>query len=195
MALASVIGVLIPPAAVDAGRTVYRWVQPVEYSSGVLPDDAVSERELSAMTWLRDNSAPADVIATNLHCRPAPNEPYCDARGFWVVGLSGRRAVLEGWAYTDEAQALQGVEGRSYSHQPAPFVERARLNDAVFDDSDLDALLAYFTKMSQLKHDPDAKGAPGPAFANRALAEDGRRIASVETAARSRRRASDRAER
>ncbi len=86
------------------------------------PDDAVSTDdvnyvstpELEAAMWLRDNSGISDVVATNLHCRPAGDErEFCDARGYWFGGLSGRRMVLDGWAYTGEAIALQGNEGRS----------------------------------------------------------------------------------
>ena len=62
------------------------------------------------------------------------------ARGFWVVGLSGRRAVLEGFAYTDEAYAAHGVDGRIFSQQLSPFVERSALNDAVFENGDVAAV-------------------------------------------------------
>jgi hypothetical protein len=140
LALAAVIGVLVPPATVEATRTLYRWLQPVDYTVDADALDYVSAAELSAIEWLRSNSDSNDVIATNLHCRPAPTVANCDARGFWVVGLSGRRAVLEGWAYTVEAQGLQGVDGLAYSRQPAPFVRRARSNEAVFRGSDVEAL-------------------------------------------------------
>lgn len=59
------------------------------------------------MIWVRSNTGVSDTIATNVHCRPVTNQAEgCDSRGFWVAGLTGRRAVLEGWGYTSEAQAL-----------------------------------------------------------------------------------------
>ena len=138
--LACVVGILMPSEIELTARSTYRWAGPVAYPSSVDKPDYLSSGELEAMTWLRSNSDSSDVIVTNVHCRPVQPQAFCDARGFWVVGLSGRRAVLEGWGYTSEAQELQGVGGRVYARQPSPFVERAELNDAVFSTSDLDAL-------------------------------------------------------
>ena len=138
--IASIIGVLVPAEIGLVAQTAYRWAQPVSYPSGVDAPDFLSSDELVAMTWLREHSDQDDVIITNVHCRPVEPVPFCDARGFWVVGLSGRRAVLEGWAYTADAQDLQGVEGRVYARQPSPFVHRATLNDAVFERGDVDAI-------------------------------------------------------
>lgn len=139
-ALAVVIGILIPGEIEFNARAVYRFAQPVEYPDAQGSGDYQTGDELEAMMWLRDNSDPDDVIMTNVHCRPIASVPLCDARGFWVVGLSGRRAVMEGWGYTSEAQALHGVEGRVYARQPSPFAERAALNDAVFDNGDVESL-------------------------------------------------------
>lgn len=139
LALAIAVGAVIPAGAADALQNTYRWVQGVNYRPGAHVVNTLSQGELEAMLWLRSNSDPSDVIVTNVHCQPPTNTPNCNARGFWVVGLSGRRAVLEGWAYTDEAQELQGVGGRIFSNQPAPFVERAQLNDAAMA-GDVDAL-------------------------------------------------------
>ncbi|MFI6833908.1 hypothetical protein ACIBG5_42815 [Kribbella sp. NPDC050241] len=84
--------------------------------------------EASAALWLEKNSAPTDVVATNTWCRPAgPQTPGCDARGYLVSGIAGRRTVMEGWAYTNQAMAEQGVGGRRYTEQLSPWPERVTL--------------------------------------------------------------------
>ncbi|WP_328518919.1 hypothetical protein [Kribbella sp. NBC_00359] len=93
-----------------------RWV--------VYPDEA------SAALWLGSHSAPTDVVATNTWCRPAGAQtPGCDARGYLVSGMAGRRTVMEGWAYTNQAMAAQGVGGRRYTEQPSPWPERVALTN------------------------------------------------------------------
>ncbi|WP_433160704.1 hypothetical protein [Kribbella sp. CA-247076] len=89
--------------------------------------------EESAARWLARNSAPTDVVAANTWCRPAGKlTPGCDARGYLVSGIAGRRTLIEGWAYTNQAMADQGVGGRRYTEQPSPWPERVALtNQAV----------------------------------------------------------------
>jgi hypothetical protein len=90
----------------------------------VYPDEA------SAAVWLGQNSAPTDVVATSTWCRPAgPPKPGCDARGYVVSGIAGRRTLIEGWAYTNQAMAQQGVGGRRYTEQPSPWPDRVALTD------------------------------------------------------------------
>ena len=93
----------------------------------VYPDE-----EASAI-WLGKNSAPTDVVATNTWCRPAGKRTSgCDARGYLVSGIAGRRALIEGWAYTNQAMAEQGVGGRRYTEQPSPWPERVALTTEAF---------------------------------------------------------------
>jgi hypothetical protein len=54
--------------------------------------------------YVRAHSRPGDVIATNMHCVPADRHA-CDTRSFWLAGYAERRVLLEGWAYTDQANA------------------------------------------------------------------------------------------
>ena len=37
--------------------------------------------------------------------------------------------VIEGWAYTNQAMAAQGVGGRRYTEQPSPWPERVALTN------------------------------------------------------------------
>ncbi|MEU4608825.1 hypothetical protein AB0F43_38050 [Kribbella sp. NPDC023972] len=86
--------------------------------------------EESAALWLRKHSAPTDVVAANTWCRPAGKQtPGCDARGYIVSGIAGRRTLIEGWAYTNQAMAEQGVGGRRYTEQPSPWPERVALTN------------------------------------------------------------------
>jgi hypothetical protein len=88
----------------------------------VYPDEA------EAALWLGRHSAPTDVVATTTWCRPAGQTAAgCDARGYLVSGIAGRRTLIEGWAYTSQAMAKQGAGGRRYTEQPAPWPDRVTL--------------------------------------------------------------------
>lgn len=84
--------------------------------------------EQEAATWLGEHSAPNDVVATNTWCRPAGSRtPGCDARGYLVSGIAGRRTLIEGWAYTSQAMANHGRGGLRYTVQASPWPERVAL--------------------------------------------------------------------
>jgi hypothetical protein len=70
------------------------------------------------------------VVATNTWCRPAGSTTAgCDARGYLVSGIAGRRTLIEGWAYTNQAMAKQGNGGRRYTEQPSPWPDRVALTN------------------------------------------------------------------
>jgi hypothetical protein len=86
--------------------------------------------ETAAAQWLGRNSAPDDVVVANTFCRPTgPQRPGCDARGYIVSGLAGRRTLMEGWAYTQQAMATHGVNGLKYIYQPSPWPDRVELTN------------------------------------------------------------------
>jgi hypothetical protein len=90
----------------------------------VYPDEA------GAALWLAGNSRSTDVVASNTWCRPAgPQRPGCDTRGYIVTGIAGRRAVIEGWAYTQQALANHGVGGKRYTQQPSPWPDRVAITE------------------------------------------------------------------
>jgi hypothetical protein len=90
----------------------------------------VYKDEAEAALWLGRNSGPTDVVATNTWCRPAgPPAQGCDARGYLVSGIAGRRTLIEGWAYTNQAMARQGDDGRRYTEQPSPWPDRVALTN------------------------------------------------------------------
>jgi hypothetical protein len=133
VAVLVLLGLAIPSAwstftnAVEMGRLRVRpAVGPAAIADQVHPD------EQRAALWLRDHSQLDDIVASNTACHPARRQPPCDARGYIVSGIAGRRSVLEGWAYTQQALAQQGVDGKSYRYQPSPWPDRAGLLDRVF---------------------------------------------------------------
>lgn len=86
--------------------------------------------EVAAALWLGANSRPTDVVASNTYCRPAGSQrPGCDARGYIVSGIAGRRTLIEGWAYTNKGMANQGVGGHRYTRQPSPWPDRVALTN------------------------------------------------------------------
>lgn len=92
----------------------------------------LSTAEVSAARWLHDNATDTDIIATNVHCRERRSTPACEANAFWLSGLSERRVLVEGWAYTDQAMAANGVNGLLFSQQPFFDQELFALNEAAF---------------------------------------------------------------
>ncbi|MFC0002895.1 hypothetical protein [Micromonospora siamensis] len=81
---------------------------------------------VEAARWVRAHSDPADVVATNVHCRQVV-DGWCDARSFWLSAYAERSVLVEGWAF---APRMVGLPGGPY----APFwdAERLRANDAAF---------------------------------------------------------------
>ena len=50
--------------------------------------------------YLRKESSPDDLLATNRHCAGLEENQTCTARQFALSALSERRVFLEGWSYT-----------------------------------------------------------------------------------------------
>lgn len=136
--LAVLLGVAVPPSLESSASRIGRALAPapVADASSV---DYLTEPQLEAALWLRENSDPDDVVVTNLHCRPAPYEPACDARGFWFGGLSGRRAVLDAWAYTPRVRELYEGDG-AIARQPPPYPTRYELSQSIVAEASVSAL-------------------------------------------------------
>ncbi|GII78693.1 hypothetical protein Sru01_36750 [Sphaerisporangium rufum] len=109
-----------------AGRTADR--APAVPPGTRPPADPVPPGAAPAARWLRDHSAPGDLVATNTHCRWGHENP-CQSNQFWLSGLAERRMLLEGWAYSPTG--ITGWRpGRPYNGDP--FWDRRLLavNDA-----------------------------------------------------------------
>ncbi|HEY0620305.1 MAG TPA: hypothetical protein VGD15_22045 [Kribbella sp.] len=93
-----------------------------DFNGVVRPD------EQAAALWLGAHSGPADVVVTGSWCRSAgPRKPGCDARGYVVSGIAGRRTLMEGWAYTQQSLTTNGVGGKKYAVQNSPWPDRVQL--------------------------------------------------------------------
>lgn len=99
---------------------------------------------IAAGRWLRDNSDPRDIVATNSHCRREISP--CDSRDFWLAAFSERQVVLEGWSYTEPAFSTGGLYDRTLYR--SRFWDPALLerNDAVFVDPTAERVNSFTTE-------------------------------------------------
>lgn len=120
---------LLPPLAVrpvlaagaallvaHAALTIAPAVQPRQIPATAR--GAVTTNEYEALRWLSKNTPRDDIIATNVHCSGTRTVPHCDVRAFWVTAFGQRRALIESWAYTKQAHAMQGEGGLRSTRQP-----------------------------------------------------------------------------
>ncbi|WP_169985768.1 hypothetical protein, partial [Microbispora sp. H10836] len=130
---------LITIACTAVGMTAYVHARVVS-AVGLATDDThlvrgtteavIPEGVATAARWLRDHSAPDDVVATNAHCRW--NIPgACDRGQSWIAALSERHMLVEGWSYTS-TNLLRWRPGLDPERLPFWDAERLRLNDAAF---------------------------------------------------------------
>ncbi len=96
--------------------------------------------ELAAARWLRANSDPDDVVATNAHCRPSSSRG-CDIRHFWISAYSERRVLIEGWGYTTPANEAALRLGLSNSQVPFWDPELYAANAAAFTAPSAEAIM------------------------------------------------------
>lgn len=87
---------------------------------------------VTAARWLRANSSPDDLVATNAHDR-YPDAHTPDNRAFWISAYSERRVLVEGWGYSVRARELAGRDPQGQGSR-IPFWDTALLeaNDAAF---------------------------------------------------------------
>jgi hypothetical protein len=130
VAVAVLTGMLLP-SWWGSARGIADQGWPQARSSTSVPDQVHPDEQRAAL-WLRAHSAPDDIVASNTACRPARRQPPCDARGYIVSGIAGRRAVLEGWAYTQQALAEHGLDEKTYHRQSPPWPDRAGILDRLF---------------------------------------------------------------
>jgi hypothetical protein len=68
-------------------------------NGGAYATVALPLSRVDAARWVRDHSAPGDVVATNVHCLATGPNDYCDPRSFWLSAYAERRVLVEGWAF------------------------------------------------------------------------------------------------
>lgn len=110
---------------------------PQDAETPVAAPHAFGADQVRAARWLRDASAPDDVVVTNRHCARANQDP-CDPRRFFVAAFTERQVLVEGWAYTPrwsttpDAPDVGETEGRFF--RPFWDEERLSLNDDFFTE-------------------------------------------------------------
>jgi hypothetical protein len=121
-------GAAVPGSIVRFGPGVY-----VALTRGVAvrvkppaQEQLLDEGAVQSARWLRDHSAPDDLVATNAHCR-VPQQKTCDSRHFWIAAYAERRVLVEGWDYTD--RTYEAARRLDVPHWLAPFWDPALLAD------------------------------------------------------------------
>jgi hypothetical protein len=87
--------------------------------------------EAGAAQWLRRNSKPGDLIATNAHCI-IERDGLCDSRHFWLAALSERPVLIEGWSYSNQANRIALANDGNPSLIPYWDRQELAANDLVF---------------------------------------------------------------
>ncbi|HWD79794.1 MAG TPA: hypothetical protein VG497_12960 [Kribbella sp.] len=87
--------------------------------------------EAGAAQWLRRNSKPGELIATNAHCI-IQRDGVCDSRHFWLAALSERPVLIEGWSYSNQANRIALANDGNPSLIPYWNREELAANDAAF---------------------------------------------------------------
>jgi hypothetical protein len=124
----SVVAAVVLGLAV-AGRTPYEWGDALAMDTPPGPElsrPPFSAAENEAADWVEQNVPADDVVATNTLCLLPRLPDKCDARGYIVSGIGGRRAYIEGWAYTSQSMRNQ-QPGVRYTQLPSPWPDRVQL--------------------------------------------------------------------
>ncbi|MFI5732487.1 hypothetical protein ACIA49_20365 [Kribbella sp. NPDC051587] len=95
--------------------------------------------EAGAAMWLRKNTQPGDLIATNAHCIIQSGN-VCDSRHFWLAALSERPILVEGWSYSNQANRI-ALETNS-NPSLIPYWDSGKLatNDTAFKSPSADII-------------------------------------------------------
>ncbi|HYN29953.1 MAG TPA: hypothetical protein VES95_08800 [Dermatophilaceae bacterium] len=102
--------------------------QPVDITAAY----AVTQDQIDAARWIRDNSDIDDLVMVNRHCT-VPREPRggCDSRRWVVTAFTERQSLIEGWTATPTATRI-APEGRDSITVDYWRPELLELNDGFF---------------------------------------------------------------
>lgn len=99
-------------------------------------DPIITDGTLRAGRWLRGNSRPDDLVATNAHCLPTSAEAdagSCVNLHFSVAAFTERRVLVEGWGFTTSAHTRADELNIWDGHVPYWKPEVLAANDAAFN--------------------------------------------------------------
>ena len=144
----TVVSLAVTAVALATGVIINRHI-PDRLLSGEPQRDIVAAGNVFAMPpgaitasrWLRANSDPLDLVATNSHCRTKISP--CDSRDFWLAAFSERQVVLEGWSYTEPAFASGGLWDRTLYRSRFWDPKLLETNDLVFADPTAERVAAF----------------------------------------------------
>ena len=130
LVVCAVLGLGLPGTAAVVGEIASKaW--PTPDSQGRVR--AIGSGGIGAARWIRDHSAPGDLIATNAHCYAPRALHTCDRRNFWMAGYAERRVLVEGWAYiAPETVGAPSTDLTNSARTPFWDPERLRDNDRAF---------------------------------------------------------------
>jgi hypothetical protein len=134
IAVAALLGTTVSPTVVSLARFAF----PPQ-----TPYDSIAPGGIEAARFIRRQSGPNDLIATNIHCH-APTGPRCHTGSFWIPGYAERRVLVEGWAYTARANDVR--TGAEALYGPFWDQEKLRINDEAFTAPTRDGLETLRTK-------------------------------------------------
>ena len=128
IAVAALLGLTVSPTIVSLRK--FAFPPQTAY-------DSIAPGGIEAARLIRRQSGPDDLIATNIHCH-APTGSRCHSGSFWIPGYAERRVLVEGWAYTAQANNVHTSTDALYG----PFwdQEKLRINDAAFTAPTRDGL-------------------------------------------------------
>ena len=131
VAAVAVIGVCTAAAMLPALQTVAAGSGATAAMFAPRETGGPTESAAAAARWLRTNSTPGELVATNGHCTRRWRAG-CDSRHFWLAALTERHILVEGWSYTGQTAKRAAETGTSYAIQPYWDPDRLRANDAAF---------------------------------------------------------------
>ncbi|PZG22590.1 hypothetical protein C1I98_36590 [Spongiactinospora gelatinilytica] len=141
-----VAAVLLVLAGLCAGPQVTGQLHAYSGGPHAIPEvPEVPRGGMEAARWLRANTGPHEVVATNVHCRGV-RVRHCDNRHFWASAYSERRMLVEGWGYTP-TNLGRVVDYLADRYTTFIFWDQARLaaNDAVFRQPSREAVRRLLT--------------------------------------------------
>jgi hypothetical protein len=134
IAVTVALGMTVSPTIVSLGK----FAKPA-----LTAYESIAPGGIEAARFIRRNSGPNDLIATNIHCREAGAD-RCLTGSYWIPGYAERRVLVEGWAYTnrvdDSYSSNEKVQGAYWDP------EKRRLNDEAFTAPTRDGLETLRTK-------------------------------------------------
>ncbi|QNE20296.1 hypothetical protein F1D05_23280 [Kribbella qitaiheensis] len=133
IAVAALLGLTVSPTIVS----LQKFATP-----GGSTYESIAPGGIEAARFIRRQSGPDDLIATNIHCHRPPataetgglsvkDAERCHSASFWIPGYAERRVLVEGWAYTAKANN-HAYNSNDALYSPFWDQEKLRANDAVF---------------------------------------------------------------